>query len=148
MRAATAVLPGVMPAINGLMKAAGESGVPQATLELVHLRTSQINGCSFCVDYGVRGARKRGESEDRLFAVSAWRESPHFTEAERAALALSEEITRLADKGEAVPDEVFDEAAKHFDEKQLSGLILWIATTNMFNRINAPVRQPAGEPAW
>lgn len=142
------ILPDATKAIQGLVKVVYQGGVPQSTLELVHLRVSQINGCSFCVDYSLTSAKQAGESIERLFAVTAWREMPHFTEAERAALALSEEVTRLADKSEAVPDEIWDEAAKHFDDKQLSALLLWIATTNLFNRLNASVRQPAGVQAW
>ena len=93
----------------------------------MHLRASQINGCSACVDSGAKTARKAGNSDDRIIAVSAWRESPYFDEAERAALALTEEATRLADKGEAVPDEIWDAAAKHFDEKGMAAVILTIA---------------------
>ena len=91
--------------------------------------------------------RKAGETDERLFAVAAWREAPYFTDAERAALALAESATRLADRGDAVPDEVWDEAAKHFDEKQLAAIALWIATTNLFNRLNAITRTPAPQ-AW
>ncbi len=138
------ILPGLMPAIGGLIKAAHSAGVPQQTLELVHLRASQINGCSPCVDSGARSARKAGMSDERLFAVAAWRETPYYTDAERAALALAESMTRLADRADAVPDETWDAAAKSFDERQLAALVLWIATTNFFNRINAATKQPAG----
>jgi AhpD family alkylhydroperoxidase len=110
----------------------------------VHLRASQINGCSFCVDYGWEAARKSEAAGRKLFAVSAWRESPLFTEAERAALALAECVTRMSDRPDPVPDAVWDEAARHFDEQQLATLILWISTTNVFNRINVTTRQPAG----
>ncbi|NSC23129.1 carboxymuconolactone decarboxylase family protein [Streptomyces albus subsp. chlorinus] len=134
---------GVQP-IQQLMKAAHGSGVPKATLELVHLRASQINGCGFCVDYGVRSARESGETDERLHAVAAWRDTPYFTEEERAALALAEAATRLADRTDPVPDEIWDEAARHYDEKQLAGLLLMIGLTNLFNRFNVPTRQPAG----
>ena len=137
------LLPGVMPAIGGLIKAAHSAGVPQQTLELVHLRASQINGCSPCVDSGCRSARKAGMSDERIFSVAAWRETPYYTEAERAALALSEAMTRLDDRPEAISDEIWDAAAKHFDEKQLAALVLWIATTNFFNRVNAATRVQA-----
>ena len=100
------VLPGAMQSIQGLMKATTQGGVPQATLELVHLRASQINGCSACVDMGAKQAKKAGETDERLFAVAAWREAPYFTDAERAALALTEAATRLSDRADAVPDEV------------------------------------------
>ncbi len=140
-----AVLPDAMKAIQSLYKATHSTDVPAATLELVHLRSSQINGCSACVDSGARGAKKAGETDQRLFSVAAWRETPYYTEAERAALALSESVTRLADRADPVPDDVWDEAAKHYGEKGLAALVLWIATTNFFNRLNATTRQPAGQ---
>jgi len=140
------VLPGAMQSIQGLMKATTQGGVPQTTLELVHLRASQINGCSACVDAGAKQARKAGETEERLSTVAAWREAPYFTDAERAALALTEAATRLSDRPDAVPDEVWDEAADHYDEQGLAAIILMIATTNLFNRLNATTRQVAG--AW
>ncbi|GHO68024.1 alkyl hydroperoxide reductase AhpD [Ktedonobacter sp. SOSP1-52] len=138
------VLPDAMKGIQNLYKAMHQGGVPQRTLELVHLRTSQINGCSACVDAGVRTARKVGETDERLFAVAAWRETPYFTDAERAALALAEAATRLADRADAVSDEIWNEAAQHFDEKGLSAIILMIATTNLFNRLNATIKEQAG----
>ncbi|MGW4891206.1 carboxymuconolactone decarboxylase family protein [Kitasatospora sp. NPDC004240] len=141
------IIPEAMPAILNVFKAAKKGGVPEAVLELVHLRASQINGCSSCVDAGVRSARKAGESDERLFAVAAWRETPYFTEAERAALALAEAATRLADRTDPVPDAVWDEAARHYDEKQLASITLMIAVTNLFNRLNATTRQIAGS-AW
>ncbi|SIQ76753.1 carboxymuconolactone decarboxylase family protein [Micromonospora avicenniae] len=137
------LLPDAVKAVNLLYKAAHSAGVPQRTLELVHLRASQINGCSACVDSGAREMRKAGETDERLFAVAVWRETPYFTEAERAALALAEAATRLADRADAVPDDVWAEAARHFGEKELAAIVLWIATTNFFNRINAATRQPA-----
>ena len=139
------ILPDATKAINTLYKAVHQTGVPIATLELVHLRASQINGCGACVDAGARSARKNGETDERLFSVAAWREAPYYTDAERAALALSEAATRLADRSDAVPDDVYDAAAKHFNETELAALILWIATTNFFNRINVTTRQPAGQ---
>lgn len=138
------VLPEAVPAIQALIKATRQGGVPESVLELVHLRASQINGCSFCVDIGARNAKKAGETDQRLFAVAAWREAPYFTDAERAALALAEAATRLADRADPVPDEIWDEAARHYDERGLAALILMIATTNLFNRINATTRQVAG----
>jgi AhpD family alkylhydroperoxidase len=139
----TAVSPELQQAVNLLYKSAHSAGVPNATLELVHLRASQINGCSPCVDAGARAMRKAGETDDRLFAVAAWRETPYFTDAERSALALAEAATRLADQADAVPDDIWDAAAKHFSEAELSAIVLWIATTNFFNRINAATRQQA-----
>jgi AhpD family alkylhydroperoxidase len=140
------VLPNAMQPIQALFKAVGKGGVPPATLELVHLRTSQVNGCSACVDSGARSARKAGETDERLFSVAAWREAPYFTDAERAALALAEAATRLADRADPVPDEIWDQAADHYDEQGLAALILMIAVTNLFNRLNATTRQVAG--AW
>ena len=138
------LLPDSMTGIQSIIKAAHNAGVPSATMELIHLRASQVNGCSPCVYSGAMSAKKAGESDERLFAVAAWRETDFFTDAERAALALAESMTRLADRADAVPDEVWDDASKHFDEKQLAGLVLWVATTNLFNRINAATKQPAG----
>ena len=137
------VFPDAMKAAMALAASAQKGGVPKKTLDLVHLRASQINGCSPCVDSGARSARKAGMSDERLFAVAAWRETPYYTDAERAALALAESMTRLADRADAVPDEIWDAAAQHFDEPQLAALVLWIATTNLFNRVNAAVREQA-----
>ncbi|TMD10770.1 MAG: carboxymuconolactone decarboxylase family protein, partial [Chloroflexi bacterium] len=130
-----------------IIKAAHSAGVPRTTMELAHLRASQINGCSPCVYGGSISAKKAGESDERLFAVAAWRETDLFDDAERAALALAESMTRLADRPHPVPDGVWDDAAEHFDEKQMAGLVLWVATTNLFNRLNATTKQPAGA-AW
>ncbi|MFC9424999.1 carboxymuconolactone decarboxylase family protein [Streptomyces sp. NPDC056987] len=141
------VLPDALPAVLAVAKAARQGGVPEATMELVHLRASQINGCGYCVDGGVRQARKAGETDERLFAVAAWRDTPYFTDAERAALALAEAVTRLSDRADAVPDAIWDEAARHYDERGLAALVLMIATTNLFNRINVTTRQIAG-PGW
>jgi AhpD family alkylhydroperoxidase len=131
-----------------LAKAVKNAGLPARTLDLVHLRASQINGCSFCVDFGVREARKSGETEQRLFSVAAWREAPFFTEAERAALALTEAATRLSDRADPVPDEIWAEAKRHYEEPVLAALLLGIATTNLWNRLNAPTRQVAGAASW
>ncbi|GLV53879.1 alkyl hydroperoxide reductase AhpD [Dictyobacter sp. S3.2.2.5] len=139
------LLPDAMDSILTLLKATRKGGVPSKTLELVHLRTSQINGCSACVDSGARSAKKAGETDERLFAVAAWRETPYFTDAERAALALAESATRLADRPDPVPDAIWEEAARHYDEKGLAAIVLMIATTNLFNRLNATTRQVAGQ---
>ncbi|MFF9853807.1 carboxymuconolactone decarboxylase family protein [Streptomyces litmocidini] len=139
------VLPEAMPAILQLVKAVQSGGdVPATTLDLVHLRASQINGCGYCVVGGALKSQKEGETDERLHAVAAWRETPYFTEEERAALALAEYATRLADRPDAVPDAVWDEAARHYDEKQLAQIVLWLGLTNLFNRVNATTRQPAG----
>ena len=138
------ILPTAMKPIQDVMQSCYTGGVPETTLELVHLRVSQINGCGACVDSGSRAAKKAGEADDRLFTVAAWRHAPYFSDAERAALALGEAETRLADREEAVPDEIWNEAGRHYDEKQLAGLVLWISLTNMFNRLNVSTRQIPG----
>jgi AhpD family alkylhydroperoxidase len=138
------ILPSAVQAIHRLQETFQDGTVPAATLALVHLRTSQINGCSACVDGGARHARKAGESDERLMAVSAWRETPYFTDAERAALALAEAMTRLSDREDPVPDAVWEEAARHYDEQSLARLILAIGVANLFNRVNVTTRQPAG----
>jgi AhpD family alkylhydroperoxidase len=140
------IVPDAMEALMTLGKSAEKGGVPKRTLELIHLRVSQINGCSVCVDMHWRGAKKLGETDERIFAVAAWRESPYFTDAERAALALAEATTRLADRADAVPNDVWDEAARHYDEPALASLVLAIAIVNVWNRLNAATRQVAG--AW
>jgi AhpD family alkylhydroperoxidase len=147
MKNPATVLPDSMKGIQAIIEAAHHAGVPGSTMELAHLRASQVNGCSPCVYSGAISAKKAGETDERLFAVAAWRETDLFTDAERAALALAESMTRLADRPDPVPDEVWDEAAKHFDEKQMAGLVLWVSTTNLFNRLNATTKQPAAA-AW
>ncbi len=146
MKNPAVVIPEAMKAIQALHAAASKGGAPARTLELAHLRASQINGCSACVDAGARHAKRSGEADERLFAVAAWRETPDFTEAERAALALTEAATRLSDRADPVPDAIWEDAAKPFDERALAALILSIAATNVFNRLNVGTRQPAG--AW
>lgn len=133
-------------AFQALNAATTQGGVPRATLDLVRLRASQINGCSACVDSGSRGAKCAGETDERLVAVAAWREAPCFTEAERAALALAEAVTRLSDRPDPVSDAIWEEAARHYDEPALATSILSIATTNLCNRLNVATRQVAG--AW
>jgi AhpD family alkylhydroperoxidase len=136
-------VPGAMAAIQALIKAVNASTVPAATLELVHLRASQINGCAPCIDWGARAAKRRGETDERLATVVAWRETGYFTDAERAALALTEAATRLADRADAVPDEIWADAAKHYTEDELAAIVIWIGTTNFFNRVNVSTRQQA-----
>jgi AhpD family alkylhydroperoxidase len=135
-------------AIQTLYGIAHKGNVPAKTLALVHLRASQINGCSFCVDSGARHMKKAGESDERLFTVAAWRDAPYFSDAERAALALTEAVTRLSDRADPVPDDLWNHAAKHYDEEGLATLLLMIAVTNVFNRFNVPTRQPAGSVQW
>ena len=139
------IVPDAMSALLALDKAVGNGGVPSQTLALVDVRASQINGCSLCVDMHSRDASKAGETNQRLFAVAAWRETPYFTDAERAALALTEAVTRLSDRADPVPDEIWAEAARHYDETQLGTLVLAIAKINVWNRLNAATRQIAGK---
>ncbi|MGW0904415.1 carboxymuconolactone decarboxylase family protein [Streptomyces sp. NPDC002853] len=122
-----------------------ESTLPSATQNLVMLRASQVNGCGFCTDMHGKDAAHAGESQVRINLVAAWREATVFTEAERAALELAEEGTRIADAAGGVPDEVWANAAKHYDEEQLTALVALIALINAANRFNLIVRQPAGE---
>jgi AhpD family alkylhydroperoxidase len=136
---------GAMDALQALSKAISRARVP-ISHELLHLRASQINGCSVCVDMHAKAARRAGESEERLFAVGAWRDAPYFSDAERAALALTEALTRLADRAEPVSDPIWDAAAEHFDEEQLGALVLSIAQINLWNRLNVATQQVAG--AW
>lgn len=139
------VLPDAMKALHALDKATATDGLPQVTRQMVHLRASQINGCSVCVDMHARELKDAGEADKRIFAVAAWRDTPYFSDAERAALALTEELTRVADKSEAVSDPVWAEAASHYDETALAALILQIAQINVWNRLNAAVKQVAGQ---
>ena len=138
-------VPGALPALQKLGTAARRTGVPATTLYLVEARASQINGCSVCLDMHSRELKAAGEPDERIFMVGAWREAPYFSDAERAALALTEAATRLADSTDPIPDEVWDEAASHYDETQLAGLVLAIAAINAFNRINAATRQITGD---
>jgi AhpD family alkylhydroperoxidase len=138
-------LPGAMQALQNLGAAARSAGVPASTLYLVAVRASQINGCSVCLDMHSREMKAAGEPDERIFMVGAWREAPYFSDAERAALALTEAATRLADRPDAISDEIWAEAARHHDESQLAGLVLAIAGINTWNRINATTRQITGE---
>jgi len=145
MKHPVVIFPAAMQAMYALHASAEKSGVPSRTLGLMELRASQINGCSLCVDMHARMLKKAGETDDRLFAVAAWRDAPYFTDAERAALALAEAVTRLSDRDNPVPDEVWDEAARHYDEAGLSALLIGIATINVWNRLNVATRQVAGQ---
>lgn len=139
------MLPDAMPTLLALGKLSENAGVPAKTLNLVHLRASQINGCSVCVDMHAAMAKKAGDTDQRLYAVSAWRDAPYFTDAERAALALTEAVTRLSDRSDPVPDEIWNDAAGYYDERALAALLVAIATINVWNRLNVPTRQVAGE---
>jgi AhpD family alkylhydroperoxidase len=138
-------LPGAMQALQALDRSTRQAGVPEVTLELLRLRAGQINGCSGCVDIHSRMLKALGESDERVFLVGAWRESSYYSDAERAALALTEAVTRLADRPDPVPDEIWAEAAFHYDDDQLAALVLSIATINAWNRMNAATHQITGD---
>jgi AhpD family alkylhydroperoxidase len=139
-----ALIPGAIEAMQAFSKCAEKGGVPAKTLSLVHLRASQINGCSVCVDLHVRVLRG-DETDERLFAVAAWRDAPYFDDAERAALALTEAVTRLSDRADPVPDEIWNEAAGHYSEQGLAALLVSVSAVNVWNRLNVATRQVAGE---
>lgn len=139
------ILAEAMQALQALGKSSENAGVPARTLGLVQMRASQINGCSVCLDMHARMMKKEGETDERLFAIAEWRDAPYFTNAERAALALTEAVTRLNDRPDPVPDEIWNEAARHYDERALAGLVLGFAVINVWNRLNVATRQIAGE---
>jgi AhpD family alkylhydroperoxidase len=138
------LVPDALKAMHALSKAAEHDELPETTRFLVHLRASQINGCSYCSEMHSRELKDAGESDERIWTVAAWREAPYFTESERAALALTEAVTRVADRPDPVSDEIWDQAARHYDETALAALIIEIAAINVWNRFNAATRQPAG----
>jgi AhpD family alkylhydroperoxidase len=135
------VVPDVLPALLEVSKIVKKVGLPQETLDLVHLRTSQINGCAGCIHLHVGDLGKSEHTDRRLLMVAAWREAPYFTDAERAALGLAEAVTRLSDRGDAVPDAVWDEAARHYNETELGALVISIGMVNLWNRVNVTTRQ-------
>lgn len=139
------IVPGAMQALQSLNAVSVKAGIPARTLGLVQLRASQINGCGVCVDLHPRQMRAAGETDERLFTVAAWRDAPYFTPAERAALALTEAVTRLSDRPDPVPDDVWEEATRYYDERALASLLLAISTINVWNRLNVATRQVAGE---
>lgn len=142
------IVPDAMQALQALGTAVGKGGVPRRTLELISLRASQINGCGVCVDMHPRIARQAGETDERLLAVAAWRDTPYFDDAERAALALTEAVTRLSDREDPVPDEIWTQAARHYEEPALAALVLAIASINVWNRLNVATRQIVGAVPW
>jgi AhpD family alkylhydroperoxidase len=145
MKSPALTLPGVMEAVQAIAKAVERCDVPRSTLEFVHLRVGQINGCSVCVDMHARALKKLGESDARICTLPAWREASYYTDAERAALALAEAATRLSDRSNAVTDEVWNDAARHFSEAALGALVTSIALANFWNRLNAATRQVSGD---
>lgn len=145
MKNAALIFPEAMQSMYALNAVVEKSGLPSKTVGLVHLRVSQINGCSVCIDMHARMLQHEKETNERLFTVAAWRDAPYFNDAERAALALAEAVTRLSDRPDPVPDEIWEEAAKHYDERGLAGLLLAISLINVWNRLNVSTKQVAGE---
>ncbi|GII79392.1 alkyl hydroperoxide reductase AhpD [Sphaerisporangium rufum] len=137
------VAQGGYQAMLGVEAFVRQGPVPKPTLELVKIRASQINGCGFCLDMHAKDARAAGETDERLFTVAGWREAPYYTPAERAALALTEAVTRLAD-GDGVSDKLWAEVSEHYDDEALAVLLVAIAQINSWNRINVANRTPAG----
>ncbi len=135
-------IPGTLDALRKFSEAARDHGVPAATLEMTNLRASQINGCSVCADMHSRALKKMGESDERIWAVGAWRHATCFSDAERAALALAEAVTRLSDRSDPVPDGIWEEAANHYDEEAVAALVVSLAGINAWNRLNVAVAQP------
>jgi AhpD family alkylhydroperoxidase len=131
--------------MNAATKVLSDSALPRSTQELVKLRASQINGCAFCTDMHTKDAAEAGETSVRLNLVAAWREATVFTDAERAALELAEQGTRIADAAGGVTDEVWANAAKYYDDDQLMALVCVIAIINAYNRVNVVIQQPAGD---
>ena len=138
------LVPEAAQALYALAKSAKRGGLPATTVFLVHLRASQINGCSYCAEMHSRELKEAGEPDERIWTVAAWREAPYFTDAERAALALTEAVTRLSDRADPVPDDIWEQAAEHYDEQALAALIIEIAAINVWNRFNVATRTPAG----
>ncbi len=138
------IIPEAMAPLQALGQILGQAkGDSGRALSLAMMRASQLNGCAMCLNW--QGARRAGESDERLFAISVWRESTLFSAPERAALALSESMTRLCDRPDPVPDTVWDEVARHFQERELALLVLGISTMNLYNRINVTTHQVAQE---
>jgi AhpD family alkylhydroperoxidase len=139
------MIPQAMQALYALGKTTENAGVPKTTLLLVTLRASQINGCSLCVDMHSAELKQAGESDQRIYAVSAWRDAPFYTDPERAALALTEAVTRLADRADPVPDDLWNGTRRYYDERACAALLLAIGLINVWNRLNAATRQVASE---
>ncbi len=136
------VAPSGVQAINNLEDYVKQSGLETSLIELVRLRSSQINGCAYCIDMHTKDAREEGESEQRLYGLSAWRESPFYTEREKAALAWTEAITKISDR--QIPDDVYERATKQFSQKELVDLTLAVIAINSWNRLSIPFHTPPG----
>lgn len=138
------VVPDALPILLDLSEVLKKAGLPQQTLDLVHLGTSQINGCAGCIHLHAGDLGKSEETDKRLLLVAAWREAPYFTAAERAALALAEAVTRLSDREDPVPDAVWEEAARHYNGQELGAMVIGIGLVNLWNRINVTTKQVPG----
>jgi len=138
------ILPEAMQAMHALNKSI-EDKLPLRLHKLVHLRASQINGCSVCVDMHAKELQHAGVPLEHIFAVAAWRETPYFTEAERAVLELTENLTRLADQSDPVPDAVWEKVTRQFSEPEIAALLVDIAQINSWNRFNVAVRMIVGQ---
>lgn len=136
---------GALEGLTKLRASVDDAGIPETTRYLIEVRASQINGCGVCLDMHTRELKHVGESDERISMVAAWREAPYFSDAERAALALTEAATRLADRPDPVPDEVWEEAARHYTDEQLAALVISIASINAWNRLQAVTRQVSGD---
>src|SRR5262249_9658010 len=143
MKNAAMLIPEALPTLLAFAKTAEKGGLPPHIMGLVQVRASQINGCSVCLDMHTREMKQAGEPDERINMVAAWRDAPYFNDAERAALALTECVTRIADRPDPVPDDVWNEAARHYDQRALAALLIAISTINVFNRINVATRQVA-----
>lgn len=148
MRSPAAIFPEMTEILQSYVRLAENRGLPPGLLATAMLRVSQINGCSVCIDGHARNLKRTGEPVEHAMAVSAWRDAPYFTSAERAALALAESVTRLADSTDPVPDPIWEAAAREFDETQLAALLVGITAMNTFNRLNVATRQLAGRQPW
>jgi AhpD family alkylhydroperoxidase len=144
MKSPVLILPTAMDALQALAKSAEAAGLPRKLAELLNLRASQINGCAVCLDMHTRALVKLGETAERIACVAAWREAPYYTDGERAALALTEALTRVCDRPDAVPDEIWSEATRHYNESVLAAVVMSIATINLWNRLNIATRQVTG----
>jgi AhpD family alkylhydroperoxidase len=144
MKNPLSILPDALQGLLAVDKATEAAELPLVTRKLVHLRASQINNCGFCNDMHAKELKKAGEKDERIFAVAAWRDTKYFDPAERAAFALTEAVTRLPDRADAVPDDVWSDATEHYNEKQLAALLIQIALINAFNRVSVPTKQIAG----
>jgi AhpD family alkylhydroperoxidase len=138
------LFPAAMQALIALGTATKESGLSERLFELIHLRASQINGCALCADMHAKALKRGGETDERLYTVATWHDAPYFSDAERAALALTEAATRMSDRADPVPDEIWEDAKRHYDEKHLAAIVIQIAAINAWNRLNVTTRQVAG----